>query len=158
MSKEHVYKLTVEWTGNQGNGTSDYRSYDRSHTISAAGKPAILGTTDPAFRGDPSKYNPEDLLVASLSSCHMLWFLHLSAVNGVNVVEYTDNPVGIMELNDKGEGKLREVTLYPSIKVTEASMLDKIDDLHKKAHSLCFIANSVNFPVYQKSVNTVVSV
>ena len=150
--KEHVYTLTIQWTGNKGEGTLDYTSYERDHTISADGKQEIPASSDPAFRGDKTRYNPEELFVASLSSCHMLWFLHLCARKGVVVTDYTDKPTGIMVETKNGGGKFREVTLNPTITVTDASMTDKIDELHRKANELCFIANSVNFPVYHKSI------
>ncbi|MFT3751873.1 MAG: OsmC family protein [Paludibacter sp.] len=147
MNKEHFYKLTVQWTGNTGNGTLNYRTYERTHTVSADSKETILASADPAFRGDKTKYNPEELLLASLSGCHMLWFLHLCAENGVIVTDYTDNPTGIMEETDNGGGKFKEVTLNPIVTVTNLNTLSKLDDLHKKANELCFIANSVNFIV-----------
>lgn len=151
MNKEHFYKLTVQWTGNTGNGTLNYRTYERNHTISADNKETIIASADPAFRGDKTKYNPEELLLASLSSCHMLWFLHLCSDNGVIVTDYTDNPTGIMEETDNGGGKFKEVTLNPIVTVTDLGALDKLDDLHKKANELCFIANSVNFIVKHNS-------
>src|SRR5688500_3083851 len=104
MAKEHVYTLTIAWTGNSGTGTSGYRTYERSHRISATNKPEILASSDPAFRGDKQKYNPEELLVASLSSCHMLWFLHLCADQGIIVTDYIDNPSGVMVETADGGG------------------------------------------------------
>lgn len=151
MNKEHFYKLTIKWTGNKGNGTLDYRSYERSHVISADNKSDILASSDPAFRGDRAKYNPEELLLASLSSCHMLWFLHLCADKGVIVTDYIDNPIGIMTETDNGGGKFKEVTLNPVVTVTDRNSIDKLGDLHKKANELCFIANSVNFTVRHKA-------
>ena len=147
MIKEHSYTLSVTWTGNTGKGTLDYRSYERSHTIMAQGKEPVEASADPVFRGDKTKYNPEELLLASLSSCHMLWFLHLCAESGVVVVDYTDQPTGIMEETDNGGGRFKDVTLHPTVTVTELSALDKLDNIHNKAHKLCFIANSVNFDV-----------
>jgi organic hydroperoxide reductase OsmC/OhrA len=150
MGKEHVYNLSLKWTGNSGNGTSHYRSYERNHKIWKENKAEILASSDPEFRGDKTKYNPEELLVASLSSCHMLWFLHLCANNGVIVVDYMDKPRGIMVETENGGGRFKEVTLNPTVTVTESTMIDKLDEIHKKANELCFIANSVNFPVYHK--------
>jgi len=147
MIKEHLYHLTVLWTGNKGSGTSSYSAYERSHLISAKNKPDILGSSDVAFRGDPSKYNPEELLLASLSSCHMLWFLHLCVENGVVVLAYSDSPEGKMIEFKNGSGQFLEVTLHPTVVLKVASMLAKLDALHEKAHQYCFIANSVNFPV-----------
>lgn len=156
MAKEHTYNLTVKWTGNNGRGTIDYRSYGRNHQIWAENKEEILASSDPAFRGDRTKYNPEEFLVASLSSCHMLWFLHLCADSGVIVTDYVDKPVGVMVETENGGGKFKEVTLNPTITVTDISMVDKIDGIHRKANELCFIANSVNFPVYHKSTCLVI--
>lgn len=134
--KKHTYKLSLNWVGNLGSGTSDYRSYSRNHIIQAESKADIMASSDPAFRGDRTKYNPEELLLASLSSCHMLWFLHLCADNGIIVVEYSDNPEGIMLESDNGGGRFESVTLQPIVTVTNSSMLDKLDELHQKANSL----------------------
>jgi organic hydroperoxide reductase OsmC/OhrA len=144
---EHKYNLNISWTGNLGNGTSDYRSYSREHIISIDGKPDILASSDPAFRGDKSKYNPEEMLLASLSSCHLLWYLHLCAVEGIIIIEYFDSPIGIMVEKENGSGKFKEVTLNPVVFVTEEWMIAKANELHKKANEMCFIANSVNFEV-----------
>jgi organic hydroperoxide reductase OsmC/OhrA len=145
--KEHSYKLAIKWTGNSGSGTSSYHSYERSYTISAHNKPDVFGSSDPSFRGDKTKYNPEELLVAALSSCHMLWFLHLCAENGIAITDYVDNPTGIMLETESGSGQFKEVTLNPAVTITNEKMLYKINGLHEKAHQFCFIANSVNFPV-----------
>ena len=155
MDKVHHYEVSIKWTGNEGTGTSSYRAYSRSHTITVSGKQEISGSSDPAFRGDSTKYNPEELLVASLSSCHMLWYLHLCAEAGLIVLEYTDRATGIMQENKRGGGQFREVMLKPSVVVAEASMIAKANALHKEANELCFIANSVNFPVlHQPDCNT----
>jgi len=148
----HYYKTTITWTGNLGKGTSEYRAYKRSHIISVDGKPEIPGSSDPAFRGDRTMYNPEELLLASISSCHMLWFLHLCSESGVVVVGYTDTATGTMEEISNGSGRFTEVILYPKVTVTDQSMIDKANELHHKANELCFIANSVNFPIYHKPV------
>jgi organic hydroperoxide reductase OsmC/OhrA len=150
MPTTHNYKLTIKWTGNKGTGTSSYGSYEREHKILCENKMDIWASSDPAFRGDTTKHNPEELLVASLSSCHMLWFLHLCADSDVVVTDYIDNPTGLMVETENGGGKFKEVTLHPFVTVTDHSMLDKIEGLHKKANELCFIANSVNFPVYHQ--------
>lgn len=147
MRKEHTYNVTVRWTGNTGNGTLNYRSYERSHVISAVNKPEILASSDPAFRGDKTKYNPEELLVASLSGCHMLWFLHLCTEAGIVVTGYTDNPTGIMTETENGGGKFEEVILRPEVTLQNEQSAEMLDEMHKKAHELCFIANAVNFPV-----------
>jgi organic hydroperoxide reductase OsmC/OhrA len=151
MNKTHLYQLTVEWTGNTGNGTSGYRTYERSHTISAELKEPIYASADPAFRGDKTKYNPEELLLASLSGCHLLWFLHLCADSGITVVDYIDYPTGVMEETANGGGKFKEVTLQPTVTVSgDKVSAEQLEALHKKANELCFIANSVNFPVKHK--------
>jgi organic hydroperoxide reductase OsmC/OhrA len=154
-SREHTYKLTVKWTGNTGSGTKDYHSYERSHIISAEHKSEILASSDPSFRGDQLKYNPEELLLAALSSCHMLWFLHLCAKNKIIVSDYVDNPTGIMLESEDGSGRFTEVTLHPVVTVIDRHSLDKLDELHVKANKLCFIANSVNFPVKHKPESNV---
>ncbi len=147
MNKEHHYEVAVKWTGNRGTGTNDYRAYDRSHTISVNGKGEILASSDTPFMGDSSKYNPEDFLVASLSSCHMLWYLHLCADAGIIVTDYTDHATATMIQLPTGGGHFAEVVLHPIVTITDAAMTDKANALHDKAHEKCFIANSVNFPV-----------
>jgi organic hydroperoxide reductase OsmC/OhrA len=147
MDRSHNYSLTIKWTGNRGTGTSDYRAYDRNHIIQADLKDDIDGSSDPAFRGDKTRYNPEDLLVASLSSCHMLSYLHLCAVGGVIVVDYVDNATGKMVETPDGGGHFVGVTLRPVVTVKDGSMIAKANELHHKAGELCFIASSVNFPV-----------
>ena len=147
MAKHHRYESKVRWTGNKGTGTSAYRAYSRDHEIQSPGKPAIPASSDPAFHGDASRYNPEELLVASLSACHMLWYLHLCAVNKVVVLDYEDQAGGIMEETSDDGGRFLEVTLRPSITVTAESDLELAKRLHHDAHAKCFIANSVNFKV-----------
>lgn len=147
MSKQHHYTIRNSWTGNLGTGTSGYRAYSRNHIISAENKAAVLSSSDPAFRGDATRYNPEEMLVASLSSCHMLWFLHLCAEAGVVVISYADKASGIMEETADGGGRFVSVSLSPEVVVASEEMIEKVAALHHKAHELCFIANSVNFPV-----------
>ena len=145
--KEHRYEVTMTWTGNLGEGTGTYRAYSRNHTIEAAGKPAIPASSDPHFRGDASRYNPEELLVASLSSCHMLWYLHLCAESRIVVASYSDTPIGFMVETADGGGRFREVVLRPRISLKKGSDPNLAKQLHEKANRLCFIANSVNFAV-----------
>lgn len=147
MAREHRYHVTVEWTGNLGIGTSGYRDYDRRHEITVEGKPVIPASSDPAFLGDPARWNPEDLLVASISACHMLWYLHLCAEAGIVVTEYVDRAEGMMAEGRGGAGRFTRVTLKPEIAVKLGADLDKARALHHEAHAKCFIANSVNFPV-----------
>ena len=147
MQKSHNYNVKIEWTGNKGTGTSSYRDYERSHSIQIEGKPEILGTSDPAFRGDKTKHNPEDMLVASLSACHMLVYLHLCADAGITVVDYYDNASGVMEETSNGGGHFTEVVLKPTVTILEADRVTKANELHHKANELCFIANSCNFPI-----------
>lgn len=143
----HHYKLSVTWTGNKGAGTSHYRAYERSHLVRAAGKSDIEGSSDPAFRGDPTRYNPEEMLVAAISSCHMLWFLHLCAEAGVVVTAYEDQAEGVMIETADGGGHFTEVVLHPQVTVSKPEMIEQTADLHHRAHKLCFIANSCNFPI-----------
>lgn len=148
MIKKHLYKTTIEWTGNQGLGTANYRSYQRSHDIIIDGKPNISGSSDPDFLGDKTKHNPEDLFISSLSSCHMLWYLHLCAEAGIIVTEYIDRATGLMYEDSNGGGHFTEVTLNPTVTITDSEMIGRANELHQKANELCFIANSVNFPVH----------
>jgi organic hydroperoxide reductase OsmC/OhrA len=150
MQREHRYSVNVAWTGNTGKGTSDYRSYTRDHEIRVPGKPPVHGSSDPKFRGDPVRYNPEELLVAALSSCHMLWYLHLCADAGIVVVSYEDRAEGTMEESGEGAGRFVRVMLRPHVRVTES--VEQAEALHQRAHELCFIANSVNFPVLHQAV------
>ena len=147
MSREHSYSVNVRWTGNTGAGTSGFRNYKRDHEISAPGKPPIPASSDPAFRGDKARYNPEELLVASLSACHMLWYLHLCADAGIVVTEYHDDASGAMAETKDGGGHFTQVTLRPVVKVAGQVDPELARGLHEQAHHLCFIANSVNFPV-----------
>jgi organic hydroperoxide reductase OsmC/OhrA len=143
----HSYTVTVTWTGNTGTGTSGYREYQRSHEISASGKAAIAGSSDPAFRGDRTRWNPEELLVASLSTCHQLWYLHLCADAGIVVEAYEDEAAGVMEESSDGGGQFVEVILRPKVSLAPGSDRAKAHALHHEAHAKCFIARSVNFPV-----------
>jgi organic hydroperoxide reductase OsmC/OhrA len=145
--KQHHYAIELQWTGNQGTGTSDYRAYSRNHVLRGEGKPEIPGSSDPTFRGDRSRYNPEEMLVAALSSCHMLWYLHLCAEAGVVVESYEDSAQGTMVETADGGGKFSEVVLRPRVTLRAGSNAEKAAALHERAHHLCFIANSVNFPV-----------
>jgi organic hydroperoxide reductase OsmC/OhrA len=142
----HTYQTYVHWTAGGGDGTRTYRSYSRNHTIGAQGKPEIPASSDSTFRGDAQRYNPEELLVASLSSCHMLWYLHLCSVNGVRVIDYRDRASGTMAENG-GSGRFVAVELRPLVAVAADTDRAKALSLHQEAHRLCFIARSVNFPV-----------
>lgn len=145
--KKHYYKSNLEWSGNAGLGTSGYKSYERSYQVSVEGKPTLEGSSDPAFRGDKSKYNPEELFLASISSCHMLWYLHVCSVNNVIVVEYKDQAKGLMIENKDGSGQFESVTLYPSVVVQNESMIEQAMVLHQQANKMCFIANSCDFEI-----------
>jgi organic hydroperoxide reductase OsmC/OhrA len=151
--KKHEYATKLRWTGNRGTGTSDYRAYGRDHEITGALKATgIAGSSDPHFRGEASRYNPEDLLVASLSACHMLSYLHLCAVNHIVVTAYEDDAVGAMAENKDGSGEFTEVLLRPRVTVTAESDAGRALALHEDAGKLCFIARSVNFPVRHQPV------
>ena len=153
MTREHHYRITTTWTGNLGAGTSDYRAYSRNHEIKILGKSAPLpGSSDPAFRGDPARYTPEELLVASLSACHMLWFLHLCADAGIVVTEYEDVASGAMSEHADGSGEFTMVILRPRAVITDSARIADAMALHPRAHEWCFIARSVNFPVQHEAV------
>ncbi|WP_033575702.1 OsmC family protein [Dickeya chrysanthemi] len=145
--KIHRYQVTVNWTGNEGTGTASYRGYSRNHEINAQGKPTVAGSSDPSFRGDPTRWNPEELLVASLSACHKLWYLGLCAGAGVTVVAYDDRAEGEMVEEAGGAGQFLSVTLRPRVVISAESDPQTALALHHQAHEMCFIARSVNFTV-----------
>ncbi len=148
MSKQHGYTVLTRWTGNLGTGTIAYLAYSRNHELHGPGKAdPILGSSDPAFRGDATRYNPEELLVASLSACHLLWYLHLCADAGIVVVEYADEAQGTMVEGEQGGGHFTEVVLRPRVTIARTDNQNEALHLHDEAHRRCFIANSVNFPV-----------
>ncbi|MGA7540200.1 MAG: OsmC family protein [Steroidobacteraceae bacterium] len=147
MGNQHQYAVSIAWTGNEGTGTQSYAGYRRDHEITAAGKPPIPGSSDPTFRGDRARYNPEELLVASLSGCHMLWYLHLCAISGIVVLEYQDEASGLLQEESDGGGAFVRVVLKPRVTLAKGSDPERALALHEKAHHLCFIARSVAFPV-----------
>ncbi len=147
MRAQHTYEVDILWTGNLGTGTTNYRSYSRNHEVKAQSKVVIPGSSDIAFRGDALRYNPEELLLASLSACHMLFFLHLCAEAGVVVTSYRDRPTGTMIENADGSGQFASVVLRPEVSVQSDDMMVHAQSLHHEAHRYCFIARSVNFPV-----------
>ncbi len=147
MIGEHRYAVKVAWTGNRGTGTSDYREYGREHSITAAGKAPIEASADHSFHGDADRWNPEELLLAALSECHLLSYLHVAVRHGVVVVGYTDEATGTMVQTTDGGGHFTEATLRPRVTVADPGQVDLAQSLHAEAARLCFIAASVNFPV-----------
>ncbi|MFL9960667.1 OsmC family protein [Paraburkholderia sediminicola] len=143
---EHKYKVSVQWTGNRGSGTSGYRDYGRDHVITAGSKPAIPGSSDAAFLGDASRWNPEDLLVASACACHKLWYLHLCADAGIVVLDYRDNAEGTM-LDTPQQGRFSQIVLRPHVVIRAGGDVEQAAHLHHVAHEKCYIANSVDFPI-----------
>jgi organic hydroperoxide reductase OsmC/OhrA len=157
MDKTHYYRADVVWTGNLGGGTATYRAYERSYEIRCAGKAPIMGSSDPAFRGNPSMHNPEELLVASASACHMLWYLHLASTAGVVVIAYEDTVQGIMSETSDGGGRFTQMILRPRVTLAVGGDSGLAQRLHETAHDKCFIANSVNFPIRVEPTITVAS-
>lgn len=155
MGRQHQYALAVEWTGDRGEGTASYRSYDRDHEITGENLAPIAGSSDRAFRGDPSRWNPEQLLLAAASQCHLLAYLHHAAVNGVVVVGYVDHPTAVLTEDGAGGGKITEIVLHPLVTVAAADQVETAESLHMAANRDCFIANSLALPV-QHDVRTVV--
>lgn len=147
VGKQHQYAVQVIWTGNTGNGTRTYRGYERAHDITASGKPTIAGSSDPAFRGDAARWNPEELLVASLSACHKLWYLGLCSQAGIVVTAYEDGAEGFMLEEADGAGQFLSVTLKPVVTISASSDEAQAMHLHHEAHAKCFIARSMNFSV-----------
>jgi organic hydroperoxide reductase OsmC/OhrA len=152
MFGEHRYSVRTTWTGDRGTGTSGYREYDRSATIEIDGKPSLAASSDKPFRGDPARWNPEDMLLSALSQCHLLSYLHACVTAGVVVVAYEDDATGLMVEDGRGGGAFQEVVLRPRVTIAEASMMDAAIGAHEQAHEWCFIANSVNFPVRHEAV------
>lgn len=147
MSKQHSYTSTIIWTGDRGQGNAAYGAYDRTWEVRTPGKPVITCSNDPLLGGDPSRPNPEDMLLSSLSACHMLWYLHLACNAGVLVSAYEDEPLGVGETSPNGAGRFLRATLRPTIRVKRGTDLASADALHQQVHQYCFIARSVNFPV-----------
>lgn len=155
--KTHNYTAFVDWTGSRGTGTTDYKNYDRDYSIRIDGKQQVIrGSADSAFLGDPHRFNPEELLLASLSSCHMLWYLHLCADNGIVVLDYSDSVNGSMIEYPDGGGKFEKVILRPIVTVKSEEMVEIAKSLHIKANKKCFIANSCNFSVEHEAVVNVI--
>ncbi|MBU4213673.1 MAG: OsmC family protein [Actinobacteria bacterium] len=154
MPALHTYDVDLVWLGARDVGTVSYTSYGRDHELRATDRPPLPGTSDPAFRGDPTRWSPEDLLVGALAQCHMLWLLHLAAEAGVVVVDYTDRASGTMRIEAAGHGQFRDVVLRPQVTLASATTTaggpitdELLAGLHERAHEHCFIARSVNFPV-----------
>lgn len=150
--RTHEYDVAVTWTGNHGSGTSGYTAYGREHEVTAASAPVLLGSADPAFRGDPARWNPEQLQVAALAQCHMLWYLNLAATAGVVVTAYEDAAHGVMRQNNDGSGEFESVTLRPTVTISADSDQDIALRVHAQVPAMCFIARSVNFPVHHEPV------
>ncbi|MCH1867654.1 OsmC family protein [Nocardioides sp. CFH 31398] len=148
---DHHYALEVTWTGDRGTGTSGYRDYARDVLLEAAGKPVLEGSADRPFRGDPARWNPEELLLAALSQCHLLSYLHLAVVHGVVVTAYADSPLGTMRQEGIG-GRFTEVVLRPRVTVADPATVRTATRIHRDASEACFIAASVNFPVRHEPV------
>jgi organic hydroperoxide reductase OsmC/OhrA len=153
--RPHLYATRLRWVGPDHGATTSYKAYSRDYAIEADGKPELRGSADPHFLGDATRYNPEDLLVAALSACHLLSYLAECARAGIAVVSYDDDARGEMTLVD-GVMRFHEVTLHPKVAIADETRLDEAVALHERAHALCFIANSVNFPVHHEPVVTAV--
>jgi len=149
---EHRYSLTVQWTGNRGEGTSSYRGYSRDHDVLVPGLPVLKGSADPTFHGDRERFNPEQLLLAALAQCHMLSYLHVAVKHGVVVTDYRDEATGLMRLNRDGSGQFERVVLHPQVTVADSGHIELAASLHHEANQVCFIARSVNFPVEHQPV------
>lgn len=147
MTRDHAYALTTTWTGDRGSGTTGYRDYDRSVRIDIAGKPSLEASADRTFHGDAARWNPEDMLLAALSECHLLSYLHACVVAGVVVRDYVDSATATMRLNGHGGGAFVEAVLRPVVTIADPAMADAALAAHETAHAWCFIANSVSFPV-----------
>jgi organic hydroperoxide reductase OsmC/OhrA len=146
VNHEHHYSVDVAWLGNRGTGTSGYRAYGRQSAVTAAGKHPIDASADRTFHGDADRWNPEELLLAALSECHMLSFLHVAVQHGVVVTDYTDSATGTMVQEGDG-GHFTSAVLRPVVTVSAPVDDELFTRMHHEAAGKCFIANSVNFPV-----------
>jgi organic hydroperoxide reductase OsmC/OhrA len=147
MTLKHLFKAAINWTSDQNQEQSGRRFYSKSHQIKIEGKPVLDVSAAKAFKGDPELYNPEDLLLSSLVSCHMMSYLYVCVQNGIEVLEYSDHAEATLEVAPDGSGRFTEVRLYPKVKITDSDQIELALELHTKANQLCFIANSCNFPV-----------
>lgn len=147
MGNRHSYHIMLDWTGNKGSGTSSYRAYARDYSLIIDGKTDILGSSDPAFLGDPRRHNPEDLFLASVSSCHMLWYLHLASANGITVTDYKDAAEGTMQTNPDGSGEFTQIILRPTVVIDSDQHITLAESLHDQVGDLCFIARSIKVPI-----------
>lgn len=145
--KQHIYNTELHWTGNTGQGTNSYTAYERSYEIKVQSKPVLYGSSDPSFRGDRSKYNPEELFLMSISACHMLWYLHLCSEAKITVIKYSDQALATMTENKDGSGRFDSAQLNPNVEILEKDKVDLANELHEKANQMCFIANSCNFDI-----------
>ena len=153
MDRKHHYHMVNRWTGNLGTGTSAYTAYSRAHELSGTGKAAAIpGSSDPAFRGDRTRYNPEELLLGALSACHMLWVLHLCADAGITVTEYQDQAWGEMAEHEDGSGEFTRVVLAPRMSIAEPERIDEAVAIHHRASAVCALARSMKFPVEHQPV------
>lgn len=144
MGFKHLFNAKAFWTSER---KENIKSYNRTHTITIEGKPVLNVSAAKAFKGDPALYNPEDMLLSSLVSCHMMSYLYVCVQNGIEVLSYTDNAVATLEVESDGSGRFTEVILNPTVIITQAERKEEAMALHKKANQLCFIANSCNFPI-----------
>ncbi len=149
MARDHRFELALEWTGNRGRGTADARAFGRDHVVRIPGKPELLGSAARVFHGDADRWNPEEMLIAALAQCHLLSYLYVAARAGVVVESYVDDADGVLEVDADGAGRITAVTLRPVVTVS-AGDPDAALRLHDEAHRLCFIANSVAFPVHRE--------
>lgn len=147
MTFKHLFKAQINWTSSQNQEQSGRKFYSKSHQIKIEGKPVLNVSAAKAFKGDPELYNPEDLLLSSLVSCHMMSYLYVCVQNGIEVLEYSDNAEATLEVAPDGSGRFTEVRLHPKVKITNSDKIQEALNLHTKANQLCFIANSCNFPV-----------
>ena len=152
MVFKHLFKVALSWISKEETAQSAFKFYSKSHTISIQHKPDLNISAAKAFKGDPALYNPEDLLLSSLTSCHMMSYLYCCKQNNIEVISYTDDAEATLEVNDDGSGRIVEVMLHPKVIISNPTQIELAISLHKKANELCFIANSCNFPVFHSPI------
>ncbi len=147
MHLKHLFKAALNWSKDNGKSIR----YTKNHTISFEGKEALTISAAKAFKGDPSLHNPEDLLLSSLMSCHMMSYLYICAQHQIEVIDYQDQAIATLETNENGSGRFIEVRLNPQVTISNGEQIALANTLHHQAHQLCFIANSCNFPILHQA-------
>lgn len=150
MASNHIFKATLNWKPKEGENTQNPRNYTRDHEVKITDKKLLQLSAAKSFRGDTNLLNPEDLLLSAITSCHMMSYLYVCSQNQVEILSYSDNSEGILEVVGDG-GSFERVDLNPVVTIKNPKDIELAKELHTKANELCFIANSCNFPIHHKA-------